>query len=385
MKSSAARFTGRPVGRLATLSWAHFLNDGAANYLPGVLPAVLLALHMHVALAGSVMGTLLLGQVLQPVFGWLSDAIGGRSLVFIGIIGTTVGGAAVGIAPNYAALLGILLVIGVCNAMFHPQALGAVRGLHSRRHGLYMSAFLVGGELGRGLWPVLASLVVVRFGIGSLWVLALPALLSAPWLARSLPRLPARHPDARPPVWRHHRRALVSIVVYSSLRATLMFSVITFVPIMWYQRGGSLVVGASLVSTLLVTGIVGNVAGGHLADHFGRRPVLFISSLLVVVLLALFLLVSGVWLWPVLGLLGIAIFSTLPVSILMGQDILPENRSLGAGLALGLGNGCGALAVMGLGALTAYWDTAGVLWVNVGLGILMVLQVRLLRDDARPR
>src|SRR5690625_3325413 len=28
-------------GRLVGLSWAHLLNDGASNYLPGVLPAVL--------------------------------------------------------------------------------------------------------------------------------------------------------------------------------------------------------------------------------------------------------------------------------------------------------------------------------------------------------
>ena len=35
--------TGQPeYGKLSVLSWAHFLNDGAANYLPGILPAILM-------------------------------------------------------------------------------------------------------------------------------------------------------------------------------------------------------------------------------------------------------------------------------------------------------------------------------------------------------
>jgi FSR family fosmidomycin resistance protein-like MFS transporter len=38
--------------RLAALTGAHLLNDGASNYLPGVLPAVLIAPHGSVHLAG---------------------------------------------------------------------------------------------------------------------------------------------------------------------------------------------------------------------------------------------------------------------------------------------------------------------------------------------
>ncbi|MEJ2688017.1 MAG: MFS transporter [Gammaproteobacteria bacterium] len=350
MPSSARPVAASASRRLATLSWTHFLNDGAANYLPGVLPTVLISLHAQVALAGTIMGTLLLGQALQPLYGWLSDHLGGRWLIFIGIIGTTVGGAAVGIAPGYGSLLLALLLIGLTNAMFHPQALAAVRGLSTGRDGFYISVFLVGGELGRGIWPVLASLVVVHSGLAALWLLALPALLTLPWLHRYVPRLPARHPDSPPIAWRRHRRTLANVVTYSALRATMMFSLVTFVP--------------------------------HLADRFGRRPALFVARMLCSLLLALFLIVSGPWLWIVLGMLGIALFATLPVSILMGQDILPENRSLGAGLALGLANGCGALAVMALGTLTTYWSPATVLWVNVALGIVATLQVPFLPERA---
>jgi len=110
------------MGRLATLSWAHFLNDGAANYLPGVLPAVLLALNVPVSLAGSIMAALLLGQALQPLYGWLSDHVGGRWMIFTGIAGSTLGGAAVGLAPGYWSLVAVLLLIGFTRRLSPPCA-----------------------------------------------------------------------------------------------------------------------------------------------------------------------------------------------------------------------------------------------------------------------
>ena len=49
---------GPAYGRLLGLGWAHFLNDGAANYLPGVLPAVLVSMGLSVSLAGTLMAAL---------------------------------------------------------------------------------------------------------------------------------------------------------------------------------------------------------------------------------------------------------------------------------------------------------------------------------------
>lgn len=58
MEASTAATSSRSQSypaRLTGMSWAHFLNDGAANYLPGVLPAILISLNLSVALAGTIM------------------------------------------------------------------------------------------------------------------------------------------------------------------------------------------------------------------------------------------------------------------------------------------------------------------------------------------
>lgn len=384
MDSSTTAAAVQPrSGRLAGMSWAHFLNDGAANYLPGVLPAILIALHLSVALSGTIMAALLMGQALQPLVGILADRIGGRVMVAAGLFGSSLGGALIGFAPGFWSLVGVLIVIGVSNSFFHPQALAGVRLLGGQRPGMAMSIFLVGGEVGRGVWPALASWVVVQWGLTYLWVLTVPAFFTLPLLLKWAPSLPARSEHVKPIHWRRHAGPLSLLVAFSSLRSVMIFSMVTFVPLMWTQAGGSLTEGASFITVMLVVGVIGNVGGGHLADRFGRKPLLILAMLLAVLMLAAFLLSSGVWLWVALGVLGICLFATLPLGILIAQDILPENRSLGSGLALGLSNALGAVGVMILGPVASIWGPQAPLWVALACGVVAIPLASMLPEHGK--
>ncbi len=246
-----------------------------------------------------------------------------------------------------------------------------------------MSVFLVGGEVGRGLWPALASWVVVSWGLSYLWVLSIPAVFTLPLLLRWAPSLPARHPEAEPIRWRRHAGPLALLVAFSTLRSLMILSVVTFVPLMWTQAGGSLVAGASFITVMLVIGVVGNVGGGRLADRIGRKPVLVSAMVISATMLAAFLMSSGIWLWLSLAVLGMSLFATLPLGILIAQDILPENRSLGSGLALGLSNALAALGVMALGPVAAVWGAAAPLWVALAFGAVTVPLAFLLPEHER--
>nr|WP_299242472.1 MFS transporter [uncultured Halomonas sp.] len=370
--------------RLIGMSWAHFLNDGAANYLPGVLPAILVSLNLSVALAGTIMAALLMGQALQPLVGLLADRVGGRIMIACGLFGSSLGGALVGFASDFWSLLAVLMLIGISNSFFHPQALAGIPKLGGDKPGMAMSVFMVGGEVGRGVWPAIASWVVVQWGLAYLWILAIPALLTLPFLLQWAPKLPARTADATPIAWRRHAGPMSRLVAFSTLRSLMIFAVVTFVPLMWTQAGGSLTTGASFITVMLVIGVIGNVGGGHLSDRIGRRPLLVAAMSLSVVMLVAFLLASGGWLWLVLGILGISLFATLPLGILIAQDILPENRSLGSGLALGLSNGLAALGIMALGPVAAHWGPAAPLWVALIGGIISVPLAMGLPEHERP-
>lgn len=366
---------GLQTGRLLGLSWLHFLNDGSGNYLPGVLPAVLVSLHQSVALAGVVMGALLVGQTLQLPAGWIEGRIGGRMFIVWGMLGVSVAASFIGLAGSLSTLIPALIVIGICSALFHPQALAAARHLSGKQAGIGMSIFLVGGEIGRGVWPLVASFFVVSWGRESLAFLALPALMSAVFLWRALPLQPPQHKTISSPLhWRAHLPALSMLVGFQTMRALAIFGVSTFMPVLWHVRGRSLTEGAALITVLLVVGVIGNLLGGHLSDKLSRRTILCGASSGSVILLTLFLLSGGVFQWVVLGVLGIFLFVTQPVGVLIGQEIFPHNRSLGSGIALGFSNGLAAMGIVILGLLIGHLHAEGVLWALVGgLGIAAMI------------
>ncbi len=361
--------------RLLGLAWAHLLNDGAANYLPGVLPAILVSLHQPLRMAGVLVASLTIGQALQPVVGWIADRLGGRSLIMLGLFLSSLGGGLLAVAHSAWLLIILLLFIGLGSSFFHPQALAGVRNLSRGRQGLRTSIFLVGGELGRGIWPTVASLVAANFGLRGLWILAVPGLLTLLFLRRWAPNLPRRTRQKNKVQWSGSARPMAVLIGYRSVRALTTYGLVTFIPVMWHVRGGSLVAGASIITTMIVVGVLGNLWGGNLADRVGRRPVLIVSALATSGFIFPVVYLRGPLVWVASAPLGIAMFLTASTTILIGQDIFPENRSMGSGMALGLANGMGALLILGVGFLVNSTDVISVFWVLAALGVVSAFTV----------
>jgi FSR family fosmidomycin resistance protein-like MFS transporter len=369
-----ARDAGGSRAALLGLSWAHLLNDGSTNYLPGVLPAVLLSLNQPVRIAGSLVAALTIGQVLQPAVGVLADRIGGRSLIVAGLILTSVGGGLIGVAHQLGVLIALLLIIGAGGALFHPQALAGVRSLLQGRHGLLTAVFLVGGELGRGVWPTAASVVTANLGLSYLWIVGVPGVLTVPLLFRVAPRLPPVRRVAARIDWRSRLPAAGTLLCFQGIRAFAILALATFIPILWHLRGGSLVTGASIITALLVIGVVGNLGGGQLSDRIGRRPVLVVSALACAVLVIPLIYLHGPAVWLFAALLGSALFLSASTTILIGQDAFPAHRSMGSGVALGLANGIGAVLVFAVGFLVDDIHAIQTLfWILAGLSALSAL------------
>jgi FSR family fosmidomycin resistance protein-like MFS transporter len=368
---AGSRRLGDPSDRrLLGLTWAHLLNDGATNYLPGVLPAVLASLHQPVRLAGVLIAALTIGQVLQPVLGWVADRMGGRSLILVGLLFTSVGGGLLGVVHTTGTMVVLLLLIGVGGALFHPQALAGVRNLLAGRQGVRTSVFLVGGELGRGLWPTVASVITANFGLTYLWIIAVPGLVTLPFLARWAPRLPRAPKQQASIAWRQRLGPLMLLIGYRCVRAFTVLGLSTFIPIIWHIRGESLVTGASVITTMVAVGVVGNLGGGHMADTLGRRPVLIISALATGALIFPVIYLHGPVVWVAAAFLGMALFLTASTTVLIGQDLFPENRSMGSGIALGFANGIGSVLVLITGFVVADTNLQAVFWILAVLAFL---------------
>lgn len=366
----------RAAGAIIILTWTHFLNDGMANYLPGILPFILTQRHIPLALAGTLMTALGLGQGLQPLSGWIADRIGGRVLVLGGVALSTLGAALIGLSHPLWLLLTLLLFTGVGNTAFHPQALSLAREQAGRRPGGLMSVFLVGGEVGRSLGPLAAGVVVHRWGLSWIWILAIPLMATYPWIARFVPQPKPRPRTGAAIRLAHHTKPAAALVAYAMVRSGIIAEMVILAPLMWSQHGGSLVIGAALDTVFIGVGIVGNLLGGTLQDRVGQPSVLWGTSILAILLLTAFNTLSGGWEWPVLAVLGVAVFGSFTTTMLIGQDIFRETPALGSGISLGLSNALGAALTFPLTYVAARVGDAAAVWILAVLTVITMPAIR---------
>src|ERR687884_386667 len=98
-------------------------------------------------------------------------------------------------APSYWLVLLLVVVSGVGVAAYHPEGSKFAAYASGRRRASGMSAFSIGGNVGFALGPVVATPLVVPFGLRGGLLLALPCLAIAAVLLAGVPFLRTFEPE----------------------------------------------------------------------------------------------------------------------------------------------------------------------------------------------
>ena len=135
-------------------------------------------------------------------------------------------------------------------------------------------------------------------------------------------------------------------------RTVLFYGMLTFVPLYFVDvLGRSEATGNTALIAFLAGGAVGTLLGGRLADRIGRRPVVIGSLTLATPLVLLFLAAPAALATPLLFVTGAAVISSFSVTVVMGQEYLPNRIGVASGVTLGLAIGLGGLGAPLLGLL----------------------------------
>jgi FSR family fosmidomycin resistance protein-like MFS transporter len=145
--------------------------------------------------------------------------------------------------------------------------------------------------------------------------------------------------------------ALVLLLGVIAFRSVSWFGLITFVPLWEVSLGHSKAHGNHLLSLMLLAGGLGTLVAGPLADRFGRRPVLVVSTAATAPLILVFVIVGGVWGAIALAGVGISVIGTFGVTMVMSQEYLPRRIGMASGLSIGLSIGVGGIGAVVLGAV----------------------------------
>ena len=135
-----------------------------------------------------------------------------------------------------------------------------------------------------------------------------------------------------------------------AVRSLFAFGLVSFVPLYLVKvRGVPKREAALAVTAMLLAGAVATLAGGRLADRFGRRAVLVGALLPLAPLLAFFLHAPGIAGLATLVLIGGCTVATYSVAVVMGQEYLPGREGIAGGVTMGLAIGVGGAGVPAFG------------------------------------
>ncbi len=333
---------------LILLCLGHFFIDLYSSALGAFQPLLLLKHNMNLSQAGILGGALVFSASLaQPLYGYLSDRYRNKMFSCLAPAVAGVFICALGLAPSYGYLLLAVVFGGVGIASFHPQGSAwATIGIVQNKQ-RWFAVFISSGTLGYALGPTFFAYFLPKIGMQqSLW-LAIPGILITIFLMASL--VPpsyegvAKHKFEWQPLW-EVRRTLFLLYMLVFIRSIVQVTYGQMLPLyLTKERGFSYGEATATLSLYLAAGALGGFIGGNLADRWGGRKVILLSMALCVAPLAVFFLTTGWISVASLTLAGLILLFTIPVNVVMAQQLAPSQSGVISALMMGFAWGLAGL------------------------------------------
>jgi FSR family fosmidomycin resistance protein-like MFS transporter len=165
-------------------------------------------------------------------------------------------------------------------------------------------------------------------------------------------------------------RPLVLLYLLVVIRSTVQMCFVNFLPLYLLQTGSNTILAGKITSLFLFSGAIGGFSGGTLADRFGQRTVISISMLFSAPFLVGFLLTHGGFSYSLLAIGGVVLLSTIPVNVVMAQELIPQSASVVSALMMGFAWGMGGMMVPIIGKIADLIGLGKALMIVVLLPVL---------------
>ncbi|WP_061020528.1 MFS transporter [Bradyrhizobium sp. CCH5-F6] len=383
---AAARAAGPAYVVLAGISFSHFLNDTMQSLIASVYPILKDTYALDFAQIGMItLAFQFTASLLQPVVGHYTDKKAQPYSLAIGMAATFFGLLLLSAAHQYLVILVAAALVGLGSAVFHPESARIARLASGGRYGFAQSVFQLGGSFGTSMGPVLAALIVVPFGQGSIAWFSSIAFLAILILWRIgrwyAPQIKAKkatpvHTEPGGPSSRRVAAALLVLVALLFSKQLYVSSLSSYYIFYLIDRFGVSTQAAQIyLFVFLAANAVGAFLGGPLGDRFGRKIVIWIS-ILGALPFTLALPYAGLVGSAVLSVvIGLIISSTTSSIIVFAQELVPHRFGMISGVFFGVAFGIGGLGAAVLGKLADHTSIAFVYQVCAWLPAIGLLAV----------
>ncbi len=328
---------------LLLVSFGHFATDLFASLLPMAWPLISGPMGLTYGMVGTASTIYTVGSSLtQPIFGYLGDRFSSRLWAALGLSVTAIFMGLIGFVDNYLVLIVVMTIMGLGVAAYHPQGAMNASLASGNRKATGMSVFSIGGTAAYAIGPLLGGfLFTTALGLKSTALLAVGGVLTAAWLYRVL-LATERHKEATAGAragatqTRVQVVALAALIVVVGLRAWAYAAANTYLPLLYQLQDLPLSFSGQVLFLMQAGGVAGLLMGGMLADRLGRRRVVAISLALLAP--AAYLLFNVPAAFAPLAAMAFGFVGDVPnpITMVMGQELLPRNVGVASGLIFGL-------------------------------------------------
>ena len=368
----AAEQTVFPI--LFAISFSHLLNDTIQSLIPAIYPIIKDSLSLNFTQIGLITLTFQLSaSILQPVVGIFTDKKPQPYSLPIGMSFTLIGLVLLAFVNTFPLLLLSVGLVGVGSAIFHPEASRLAHMASGGRRGMAQSLFQVGGNAGSSIGPLLAALIVARFGQHNVVWFSLIALLAivvlynlGGWYKRNTFRIKGKSHKAHSEnkVFVTRKKIISSIAILLLLIFSKYFylaSMTSYYTFYLMEKFNVSVKDSQLYLFIFLFSVaVGTFLGGPIGDRIGRKYVIWVSILGAAPFTLLLPHVDLFWTCILSVFIGLILASAFSAILVYAQELIPGKVGMIAGLFFGFAFGMGGIGSALLGKLA---DSTSIIYV----------------------
>lgn len=356
---------------LFSISFSHMLNDTIQSLIPSIYPLLKDTFTLSFAQIGLIQLTFqMTASILQPLVGSFTDKRPQPYSLAIGMGITLAGLIFISFAGSFTGILLSVALIGTGSSVFHPESSKIAYMASGGKRGLAQSIFQVGGNTGTAIGPLLAALVIVRFGrshAAYFGILALIAIIVLVYVGRwARPHLAEmKRNKGRAIISEYHphlskRKVHISVAILLVLIFSKYFylaSLSSYYTFFLIDKFGVSIKSSQLfLFAFLASSALGTYFGGPLGDKYGRKYVIWFSILGVAPFTLLLPYVSLFWTAVLSVFIGFILSSAFPAILVYAQELMPGKIGMISGLFFGFAFGMGGLGSALLGMLADATD-----------------------------
>lgn len=372
---------------LVLLSLGHSMVDLYSSIIATLQPLLIERYTLSLTQVGIIGGVFLFSSsVMQLFFGVISDRVHTRMYA---VLTPAIAGVVLSSllhASGFPMLLLLTFLGGLAVAAFHPFSTKEASVAGRQRRGLAVAIFVSCGTLGLSMGPAYFSTVIEWAGAESLSWAAIPAIVVSVILFWKLPApgstSSGKHPAVDYGLLRAYWKPLTLHYVFVVLRSIVQVGMVQFLTVYLYNvRGFTFHETSWSLTVCLSSAAAGSLLGGSLAERIGGPKVMVVSMVGATPFLAVFVATTG-WV-SLLSLFigGTFLLLTIPVIVVMAQELIPSQAATVSGLMMGFAWGVAGMIFVPLMGWTA--ERVGlepVFWVLAFLPLAgLLLSLKMLR------